>query len=651
MKGFFLLALPLCFAMGADPVAHRLPVAAAIYPMGAQPGASFEAEILGEHLDRAQAVLFHQPGAAAEILAVEPTRLRLRVNVTKNAAFGQHAFHVVTPRGASGPLLLRVSDQPRVAEVEPNSIAGQAQPVPIPSTVMGRLNVDGDFDFYKIRVEKGSRWIFDLRSSRNGNSLDAALFLLDANGAKIDYNEERFIWDPFLSHQFAEGGEYILVVQPTHVRLDPSFAYELDIRQAPHLDTVSPLVIPPGVEQEVTLIGEGLHGEARLEGAEGTILSMDGDSARARIRVPASTPNGPIQLTLLSPGGRSNAVELLVDATPRHPGGDRISPPASITGVAKYRQPDLYRFTAQAGQTLVFEVRGQRFGSPVDLTMRLLDASGKQIVLNDDFTFVGGKFYQKDPRIMHTFKEAGEYAVELRNLVQVNGERAPYQLVVHPPRPSYTLQLGNERPHVNPGGETKWTISAQRLDGHEEPIALSLMGLPEGVTAEPVTIPTGKSEAAFVLRAAATAKPGSAGFVTVKSSGQHAWRSVRVNSGGGEGATFVRVEQALVSVSEKPNFSLEAQATNVNVPRGGSAMIPVAIRREKGFATPISFQAENLPAGVTLEAISAAADADRVQLKITAAADAALGRAPRVAILGTAAGESHEAPKITVQVD
>jgi hypothetical protein len=299
----------------------------------------------------------------------------------------------------------------------------------------------------------------------------------------------------------------------------------------------------------------------------------------------------------------------------------------------------------------VFEVRGQRFGSPVDLTMRLLDAAGKQIVLNDDFTFVGGKFYQKDPRIVHTFKEAGEYAVELRNIVQVNGERAPYQLVVHPPRPSYTLQLGNERPHVNPGGEAKWSISVQRLDGHNDPIALSLSGLPEGVTAEPVTIPAGKSEAAFILRAAATAKPGTSGFVTVKSDGQHAWRSVRVNSGGGEGATFVRVDQALVSVSEKPNFSLEAQATNVNLPRGGSAMIPVAIRREKGFATPIAFTAENLPAGVTLEAVSAPADAERVQLKITAAADAALGRAPRVAVLGAAAGESHEAPKITVQVD
>lgn len=649
MKGFCLFALPLWLALGADPVQHRLPIAAAIYPMGSQPGATFEAEILGEHLDRAQSVLFHQPGASAEILSVEPTRLRLRVKVSQSAAYGQHPFHVVTPRGASAPLLLRVSDQPRVLENEPNSIAAQAQPVPIPATVMGRLNVDGDFDFYKIRVEKGSRWIFDLRSSRNGNSLDAALFLLNSDGAKIDYNEERFIWDPFLTHQFAEAGEYLLVVQPTHVRLDPSFAYELDIRQSPHLDTVSPLVIPPGVDQEVTLIGEGLYGEARLEGAEGAILSMDGKSARARLRVPASTPNGPIELTLLSPGGRSNSVELLVDSTPRHTGGDRISPPTSITGVAKYRQPDLYRFTAQAGQTLVFEVRGQRFGSPVDLTMRLLDSTGKQVVLNDDFTFVGGKFYQRDPRILHTFKEAGEYSVELRNVVQVAGERAPYQLLVRPPQPSYTLQLSNERPNVHSGGEAPWKISAQRLDGHKEPIALTLSGLPEGITAEPVTIPSGKDEAAFLLRA--TGKPGTAAFVKVNSDGQHGWRSVRVNSGGGEGAAFTRVEQALVTISQKPNFSLEAQATNVNVPRGGTAIIPVAIRREKEFATPIAFTAENLPSGVTLEAVSAPGDAALVQLKITASADAALGRAPRVAILGNAAGESHEAPKITVQVD
>lgn len=376
---------------------------------------------------------------------------------------------------------------------------------------------------------------------------------------------------------------------------------------------------------------------------------MEGNSARVRLRVPANTPDGPVELTLLTPGGRSNSIELLVDSTPRHPGGDRISPPTSITGVAKYRQPDLYRFTAQAGQTLVFEVRGQRFGSPVDLTMRLLDSVGKQVALNDDFTFVGGKFYQRDPRILHTFKEAGEYAVELRNVVQVVGERSPYQLLVRPPQPSYTLQLSNERPHVYPGGESPWKVSAQRLDGHNDPIALTLSGLPAGITADPVTIPAGKDEAAFLLRA--TGKPGTAGFVTVKSDRQNAWRSVRVSSGGGEGAAFTRLDQALLSISEKPNFSLEAQATNVNIPRGGSAVIPVAIRRENGFATPIAFTAENLPPGVTLEAVSASGDSNAVQLKITAAPDAALGRAPRVAILGSAAGESHEAPKITVQVD
>ena len=649
MKGFFLFALSLALAIAADPVQHRLPIAAAVYPMGARPGTTFEAEILGEHLDRAQAILFHQPGAAAEILAAEPTRLRLRVTLAPSAPFGQHPFHVVTPRGASGPLLLRVSDQPRVLENEPNSTAAEAQPVPLPATVMGRLNLDGDFDFYKIRVAKGSRWIFDLRSARNGNGLDAALFLLHANGAKIDYNEERFIWDPVLSHQFAEAGEYLVVVQPTHVRLDPAFAYELDIRQAPHLDTVSPLAIPPGSEQEVTLFGEGLYGEARLEGAAGAILSMDGASARARLSVPAATANGSVQLTLLTPGGRSNPVELLIDATPRHPGGDRITPPVSIPGVAKYRQPDLYRFTAQAGQTLVFEVRGQRFGSPVDLTMRLLDAAGKQLALNDDFNYVGGQFYQRDPRLLHTFKEAGEYTVELRNTVQVAGERAPYQLLVRPPQPSYTLQLGNERPHIPAGGEAKWTVSVQRLDGHKGPIALSLSGLPAGITADPVTIPAGRDEAAFLLRATGT--PGTAGLVTVSSQSEHAWRSVRVSSGGGEGATFTRIDKALVTISEKPNFSLEAQATNVNVPRGGSALIPVAIRRETGFAAPIAFTAENLPPGVTLEAVSAPADKTLVQLKVTASAQAPLGRAPRVAILGAAAGQTQEAPKITLQVD
>jgi hypothetical protein len=126
---------------------------------------------------------------------------------------------------------------------------------------------------------------------------------------------------------------------------------------------------------------------------------------------------------------------------------------------------------------------------------------------------------------------------------------------------------------------------------------------------------------------------------------------VRISSGGGEGATFARVERPLLVVAAKPGFSMEAAAAAVNLPRGGSATIPVMIRREAEFRAPIRFHLENLPEGVTMEPAIAEAAQERIEIKVRAAADAKAGRTPRIAILGIAGNEQQEAPRIALQVD
>jgi hypothetical protein len=171
------------------------------------------------------------------------------------------------------------------------------------------------------------------------------------------------------------------------------------------------------------------------------------------------------------------------------------------------------------------------------------------------------------------------------------------------------------------------------------------------VTAGPAVIPEGKNEAEIVLRAAPDTKPGTSSQVAMASAGTEAWRPVRIASGGGEGAAFARVTRATVVVAEKPSFSLEASSTSVNVPQGGSAVIPLTIRREPGFDTPVTFHMENLPPGVTLEPASAAAGQPAIELTIRAANHASRGRAARVAILGTSGQERQEAPRISIQVD
>ncbi len=656
LSRFHLLVLiPTLFAAGPDTpkVVHRTPVAASIFPQASRPGQSFDAEILGEHLDRATALIVPSGAFSAAIAAHSPTRLAVKLTVPPNAPFGVHALYAVSPRGASNPVLFRIGDLPHTLESEPNSLLDEAQPVALPATVLGRLNLDKDFDFFRFRAARDSRWLFDLRAARNGNGLDAALILLDSSGRKLAHSEERFIWDPFLEYHFPADGEYVIVVQPTHRNNDPNFAYTLDIRQSPHIDTIAPLALPPG-RQEITLYGAGFNdAAARLEFSNpaitGALTAVNGSSARARVEVPASAA-GPQSLTVVSPAGRSNTAQWLVENLPVATGPD-LPVPSQVTAMARYRDPHKFTFRAGAGQTLSFEVRSQRLGADSDLSLRILDAAGKQIAANDDFTFAGAEFYSKDPRLTHKFAAAGQYTIELRNIVAVPSEGTPFQLTVTPAAPRFTPQLADERPYLYPGQTKKWKVTVQRLDGHDTEIPVAIDGLPPRITARPAVIPAGKSETEIELTAAPDAAPGTAAKVTVNAGGQPAWRTVRVASGGGEGATFTRAGHAILSVAAKPNFSLEASASAVNIPRGSTAKIPVMIRREPGFDAPIRFRLENLPPGVTLDPLTAGPDRANVELTIRAADDAQPFRAPRVAILGLAGEELQEAPRISVLVD
>ncbi len=609
-------------------------------------------EVLGQYLDGASAVLFLDDSTRARLLEADPSRIGVEIEIAADAAYGAHYFRSVSARGASNILLFRVGDQPHLLDREPNSTLDTAQEVSIPVTINGRLEAESDYDFFRFRAEAGQTWVFDLRAARQGNSLDAALILLDGGGRRLEFSEEHFIWDPFFVHKFETTGEYTVVVQP--LRSDPNYAYQLDIRQSPHLETIAPISLKPGGETEVTLFGAAiLDRGSRIEfsepGFSGQLREVRGTTATALIRVPAGASPGARQLVLTGGHGRSNPLTLLVDPIDAHAGGENIRPPVSITGIARYRQPERFVFEAAAGQSLAFEVRAQRFGSPADLVLRLLDEKGKPIKTNDDASFAGVAF-NKDPRLVHKFEERGRYRIEIRNLWSVTGENFPYQLRIGPPEPGYELMLATDQPYLYPGETGKLKVTVERQDGFDGEIQLEIRGLPDGVTAKPAVVAAGSNDAEIILDPG-PARQGAHGQIRVMSVGRAAWRSVRISSGGGEGATFARVDQATLVVAEKPRFSFEPEATSISIVRGSTTELLLAIRRAKGFEGEIQLAAEYLPAGVRLEPATAGAGDTSVTIRFSADPNAAAGRSPRVLLRGRdAEGHRQDAPRISVTV-
>ncbi len=658
---FLLAALAFSATSETHELPHRLPKLTSVFPQGARPGESVHAEIQGEFLDRASTVLFLDGSISGEVVEAQPSSLKLDFHVGAEASFGPHYFRVLSLRGASNVLLFRVGDLPHILEREPNSTFDEANPVKPPVTINGRLNFEGDFDFYRFSAEAGQTWIFDLRAARNGNGLDAALILLDEQAREITRNEDYFIWDPFIEHKFERTGTYTVVVQPTHTQLDPNFAYQLDIRTAPHIETVSPISMPPGASLNATLYGAGLLDKsakltftcsgAVAPGFSGRILETRDSSALVQIEVPQDASPGAYDLALSTSTGKSDSAIFLVDPTPVYRGGDPLQPPVSITGTMHYRDPERFWFEAKKGQALVFEVRAHRFGSPVDSVLRILDEKGKALAVNDDADFPGIAD-NKDSRIFRTFTEDGRYQVEIRNLVRVTGEDFPYQLLVYPPVPHPNLMLSSDQPYVDAGGDGVIGINVERLFGFDGSIDLSVTGLPEGVVADPAVVRPGETKAKIQLHAR-NAKAGVYRTVQVFGKGAElpAWRSVKISGGDGEGRTFFRVDRAALVVTERPLFVLEAEVTRVNLVRGGKVDIPLQIQRANDFAADIDFRVDGLPPGVTADPVIAHDGQSNVKIRLIADSSAATGRTKEIALIGAAQGHVEEAPAISIQVD
>ncbi len=105
---------------------------------------------------------------------------------------------------------------------------------------------------------------------------------------------------------------------------------------------------------------------------------------------------------------------------------------AVIVGrVTAHTDLDVYRFTAAAGETWVFDVDAAEFQSPLDARVRLLDASGSELFVSLDARDWDSGLSSADPLLRATFAAAGTYYVEVSAERRTFGN---YRLKVVPER-------------------------------------------------------------------------------------------------------------------------------------------------------------------------------------------------------------------------
>ncbi len=228
------------------------------------------------------------------------------------------------------------------------------------------------------------------------------------------------------------------------------------IQPVPRLDSASSAFLQRGSTNTVTLAGEGLgsvtdslpsHPGLRilpqpasapavvLEGSAGGISVRPSDPARSygvQIVVAPDAPLGGHEVRVAGPGGVSNPLVLQVTDLPEiaEPGGTAqassaplLAFPVGIAGrIGTGTELDHYRFKARAGEEIAFDVQANRTGSPLDATLLILDAQGKEVARSEDV-------HGLDPYLTFKAPADGEYVARLNDVRYLGGDKFVYHLV------------------------------------------------------------------------------------------------------------------------------------------------------------------------------------------------------------------------------
>ncbi len=273
---------------------------------------------------------------------------------------------------------------------------------------------------------------------------------------------------------------------------------------------------------------------------------------------------------------------------------------------------DGYRFEGRKGVIYSIETVARRAGSECDPVVRVLDGNGSIVTEADDTRGLG-----KDARIEWKAPADGGYVLQVSDLHDRGGVAFGYVLLVEAGRPDFTLTCDPDLINVGPAGRVPVFVRLTRHNGFDGAVSLGWKGLPEGVTASPLTIGPAMIEGVIVVSAAAGTKHAAA-LVNLEAKAQASSGPIVRQAkpleeiylpGGGRG--HFPVETLALAVTDPSDVAVEVTPREIVLAAGGSATLDVTVTRhsryDQGVNLAIVLQhlggvhGNPLPPGVTVK--------------------------------------------------
>ena len=135
---------------------------------------------------------------------------------------------------APSPNFIRVSDFPNILEVEPNNDWKTATPsnLPLPLAFNGVISEKGDTDFFKFSAKKGEEYDVTVWARRLRSPLDSVLAIYDGKGNRLALNDDSGGPDSYLRFKAPADGDYELSVTDQLGRGGPTYTYRVEVTTA-----------------------------------------------------------------------------------------------------------------------------------------------------------------------------------------------------------------------------------------------------------------------------------------------------------------------------------------------------------------------------------------------------------------------------------
>jgi hypothetical protein len=658
-----LLFLPACIRDGqaqkspALPVNPQAPVLKPAVPLGMQRGTTLDLMLTGANLAEPTGLWTSFPAKAT--IPTEGNngkdngKLRVRLEVSKDAPLGFHAIRLATRRGMSNLRLFCIDDLPQVIEGTTNHTPSTAQAVPLPCVVAGKADAETT-DYFKFRAAAGQRLSFEILGRRLGSQFDPLLMLLDANGRELPgaYSNDApgLQTDARLTYTFKTAGDYLVAVRDVSYRGGEDFHYRLRIGDFPCATTTLPLAVQRGSKTAVRFAGPNVESVSPIE------VAAPVDPAIEFLSLAPRGSNGlhgwPVNLAL-------SDIEETQEKEPNNEAAkaNRIPVPGAIT--ARFEQKgdsDAFVFTLKKGVRYTIEAQTHELGSPTEVYMTLLDAKGAKLQVSDPM---------KAPRLDFTPPADGDYTLQVEHLHLWGGPDEVYRISVTPFEPSFDLAVALDRFNIEQGGKLTVPVLAPRRD-FGGPIEISVLG-PKGISGQ-LTVAAGKAPPPNQPLGTLLVNVGSdvpvgpyvfqiQGKATINGKTVTKLASVR---------TIVSQELANLplppknmltsiglAVTEKPPFALTAKLDAASYMPGKPATLTVTATRAPGFTSEIALSTAGLPPGVTAMLKNIPANQNEIKLILTLTPQAKVGNAT-ILLAGKAKHQGRDvtatAPAVTLVI-